>query len=499
MTDPLRQPTASPQPAWVRLCQWLWKQRGFVWGTVIVGVALNLFASWLITPSGVIFSQTPLGTILGHPLFLALGGLGLLGLTGGVWIVNRRYPARLSQQTSPRPPTQRDRQRMVHFLRQEYRRRLADSLQGAAMLVLGLHERTDVTRSAAQLVFYRSGVTGAQPLPPGTSIVQAYDEAAQGLLVLGEPGAGKTTLLLDLASALLTRAAEDPAHPIPVILNLSSWASSKPSFADWVIDQLQLVYSVPARLGQAWLEQDQWLLLLDGLDEVEESAHAACIEAINTYRGAHFVPLVVCSRSRAYLAQEARLALPSAVEVQPLQEQQVFDYLKRVGKQMEAVHAALHSHPILRQLISTPLMLSVVTLTYRDKAVEDLPKLGTATEQQQQIFERYVERVLAQRATKGHFTPQQTRQWLTWLAQRMQQYSLTEFYLEWLQPTWLPTKRSQSFHRVLSVLLFGLVFGLIGGWLETAIDRRIFKQSWKDWCFDIRREGDCERKGKVVG
>jgi len=78
MADPLRQPTASPRPDWVRLCQWLWKHQGFVWGTVILGVALNLFASWLVTPSGAIFSQTPLGTILGHPLFLALGGLGLL-------------------------------------------------------------------------------------------------------------------------------------------------------------------------------------------------------------------------------------------------------------------------------------------------------------------------------------------------------------------------------------------------------------------------------------
>src|SRR5260370_33797107 len=108
-------------------------------------------------------------------------------------------------------------------------------------------------------------------------------------------------------------------------------------------------------------------------------------------------------------------------------------------------------------------MLSVVTLTYRDKAVEDLPKLGTATEQQQQIFERYVERVLAQQATKGYFTPQQTRQWLTWLAQRMQQYSLTEFYLERLQPTWLATKQSQTLYTVLGRIVVGLVFGLVLG------------------------------------
>ncbi len=460
---------ASTRRWWIHPVRWLWLALRFLWGTIILGILVGILPTVLFLTRRTDPHTLIIGVVLdwvGHYWVLSLVvSLLLLALTVLTWVLVRRLddaPALQHRAIAP-DLLQRSRMALLRTLRYEYTRRLTHSLQGAAMLVLGLHERTDVTRSAAQLVFSRSGVTGAQPLPPGTSIVQAYDEAAGGLLVLGEPGAGKTTLLLDLASELLTRAAEDPAHPVPVILNLSSWASKKPVLAAWLIDQLQLVYSVPARLGQAWLEQDHWLLLLDGLDEVEESAHAACIEAINTYRGAHFVPLVVCARSRAYLAQEARLALPSAVEVQPLQEQQVFDYLKRVGKPMEAVHAALHSHPILRQLISTPLMLSVVTLTYRDKAVEDLPKLGTATEQQQQIFERYVERVLVRRATKGYFTPQQTRQWLTWLAQRMQQYSLTEFYLERLQPTWLATKQSQTLYTVLGRIVVGLVFGLVLG------------------------------------
>src|ERR1700692_696966 len=152
MAEPLRQPT-TPRPVWVRLCQWLWKQRGLGWGTVIVRVALNIFASWLITPSGAIFSQTPLGAILGHPLFLALGGLVLLGLTGGLWIVNRLNPASVARKTTTRPLTQKDRQAVLRLLDQEYGKRLAQSLQGVVMMVLGLHERSDVVRSSAQLVF----------------------------------------------------------------------------------------------------------------------------------------------------------------------------------------------------------------------------------------------------------------------------------------------------------------------------------------------------------
>ena len=333
------------------------------------------------------------------------------------------------------------------------------------MMELHLHERTDVTLSSAQLVFRRTGGGEEHTLPPGTSIVQAYDDAGGGLLILGEPGAGKTTLLLALAQELLTRAEGDPTHPIPVIVNLSSWAIKQPPLVSWLIEQLQLVYRVPTRYSKAWLEHNQWLLLLDGLDEVEASARAACIKAINTYHGEHFTSLVVCSRKHEYLSQEARLALPTAVVVQPLQEEQVTAYLKGIGKPMEAVRAALRTNPTFQRIITTPLMLNVVILAYRDKAIKDLPSLGSAEQQQHQIFDRYVERMLARPVTQGAFKPQQIQYWLTWLAHVMQQQHLSEFYLEHLQPTWLPSKRSQARYSLLGGLVYGLVLGLSFGLL----------------------------------
>ena len=251
--------------------------------------------------------------------------------------------------------------------------------------------------------------------------------------------------------------------PIPVILNLSSWASKKAPLQCWLIDQLQLVYGIPSRFSQAWLDQDQWLLLLDGLDEVEETSRLACIEAINAYREEHFAPLVVCSRSNEYeylSQQDARLALPSAVVVQPLEEAQVTEYLKRLGKSMAAVRAVVRGDPILRQLITTPLMLHVIVLAYKDKATRDLPQLGSPEELQRQIFDRYIQRMLELQITRAQFTPQQTQRWLIWLAQQMKQRHLTEFYLEWLQPSWLVTKRAQIAYRMLSGLVGGLVYGL---------------------------------------
>jgi len=372
-------------------------------------------------------------------------------------------PTQAPISTSSHTFAQRQRPALIHTLQREYSKRLVQNLQGAAMMVLDLHERIDTVRSSAQSVFRRRAVTAEYPLPSGTSIIQAYDDAGQGLLILGAPGAGKTTLLLDLARELLIRAECDSTQPIPVILNLSSWTSKKPPFATWLIDQLQLVYSVSFRLSQVWIEQNHWLLLLDGLDEVEAGARADCIEAINIYRVEHFTPLVVCSRSNEYLSEKAQLALSGAVVVQPLQEQQVIEYLKRVGKPMAVVYTALRKNPVLRQLITTPLMLSVVILAYRGKTIKDLPQLGSLEEQQEQIFESYIDSMLKQQTTKGRFTPQQTKCWLILLAQQMKQRSLTEFYLEWLQPSWLITKHVRITYRLFSCLIVGLLVGPLVG------------------------------------
>ncbi len=473
--DPPLSQAASSSYFWVRFCRRLWQRKDFVYGTVLLGIVLNVVATWSMTPWGTSFVHTPMGTFLAHPLDDFLIGISLLLLTVVIWAVSRfgAVPSAIAGVDSA--IMQRNRAILVSRLRQDYQRRLSQSLQGAAMIALGLHERNDVTRSSAQLVFRRTQVQGEHPLPPGTTIVQAYDDAGQGLLLLGAPGAGKTTLLLELACELLTRAEGDSTHPIPVILNLSSWVSKRPPLANWLIDQLRLVYSVPSRLGQTLLEQDHWLLLLDGLDEAEPSTRSQCIEAINLYREGHFAPLIVCTRSHEYLTQKAKLALPNAVEIQPLQEQGVMEYLKRIGRPMAAVRATLQSNPGFKQLLTTPLMLSTVISAYRDKVTKDLPQFGSTREQQRQIFARYAERMLERQTIENDFMPQQTYRWLIWLAQHMQQQHLAEFYLERLQPSWLPKRRSQIFYAVLEGLvaalipvplvgvLVGLAAGLISG------------------------------------
>ncbi len=125
------------------------------------------------------------------------------------------------------------------------------------------------------------------PISPDTTITQVFDQAAGELLILGEPGAGKSTLLLELARELLKRAKDNPDAPIPVVLMLSSWAIKKLPLEKWIVEELRKEYHIPSQVGQTWVETNQLLLLLDGLDEVAPDALPACIEGINGITAGH--------------------------------------------------------------------------------------------------------------------------------------------------------------------------------------------------------------------
>ena len=107
-------------------------------------------------------------------------------------------------------------------------------------------------------------------------------------------------LLLELAHLLLHQAEQDETQPLPFVVPLASWANRRLPFQEWLIGQVKGLYEVPLRLSRQWVEAEQVLPLLDGLDEMEEAARAECVAAINTYHREHLRPLVVCSRTQEY-------------------------------------------------------------------------------------------------------------------------------------------------------------------------------------------------------
>jgi serine/threonine protein kinase len=339
--------------------------------------------------------------------------------------------------------TDPDWERMLRRLRRSYKELLDQSLHGIAWVELGLSTQPEAVSNATNLLF-RLPQGGERLLAPGTRVLDVYDEAEGELLVLGAPGAGKSTLLLDLAQQLVSRAIADPTQPLPVILRLSDWALGRPALSNWMVDQLSHTYDVPRQLSERWVKQGRLLPLLDGLDEVEETARAACVEAINTYHRAHLVPLVVCSRQTEYeaAATQERLALQRAVIVQPLNGARIEDYLRAAGLSFAGVQMALQQEQALQELASSPLMLSVLLLTYRGVSPRDIAKPGTGLERQ--VWTDYVARQVAEKGNNTRYPLERTQAFLSHLAQKMRMHQQTIFYAEYLHTDWLAPDQQRT-------------------------------------------------------
>ena len=338
---------------------------------------------------------------------------------------------------------------------------LEPSVQGAAQIALVLQHKPNVVVTPFWHVLQEFDKTGPFSSADG-SIVQVYAHANGEVLILGEPGAGKTTLLLELTRDLLERARQDEAHPIPVVFSLSSWAAKRQPLTEWLASELHARYQVPLPLAMSWIETDQVLPLLDGLDEVAAPHRAACVEAINTYRQAHgFLPTVVCSRQTDYSVLSTRLLLRTAVVVQPLTPEQIESYLTSGDERLESLRQTLREDADLQALASTPLMLNVLTVAYQGTPHKEVAATGSLETKQKQIFATYVQHMLTRRSISTHYTPEQTTHWLSSLADQMKQQSQAIFYLEQMQPEWLAGNQMLRMYDWLAVRLPSLLTGML--------------------------------------
>lgn len=308
------------------------------------------------------------------------------------------------------------------------------------------------------------------PLPTGLSIAQVYDQSGGQLLILGEPGTGKTILLLELARNLLDKAVQDDSHPIPVIFDLRSWGKKRRSLAEWLVEELHDKYRVQEKVAQVWIRNNSLVVLLDGFDQLAVRVRQECIQAINAYlRQQGFVSIVICSRLTDYLHQKVQLDIQRIITIQPLALQQVLTHLSQRRGLFTIVQDTLHHDPILQELLTTPLMLSVFMSAYQDVSIEQDVLTGTLEERRQKIFLTYIQQMF-KRGGIARYSEEKTVQSLQQLAKYMKQTHQEEFFIEHIQFDWLTEEHARRAHRVIihgSTLFLGFV-GALGGFLITA-------------------------------
>ena len=343
---------------------------------------------------------------------------------------------------------------------------LRKSLHDQVLIELGLGDRSEYVPNPLEGVEEFQSDSW-QIFPAGTSVTDIFEEIGAGrtLLILGEPGAGKTITLLKLAESLIERAENDLSSPLPVIVNLSSWAKQRKPMQDWLVQELFEIYQASKSLGKTWVNQEQLILLLDGLDEVESQYRNACVSALNQfiqYYGR--TEIVVCCRIYDYEALSEQLTLRSAIYVQPLTPQQIDWYLEQVGKPLEALKNLLDRNAEIKSFASSPLILSIMSLAYQDCALDTLSKLSTADTDTslQRLFDAYIKRMFFRRSNTAHrYSQVKSKNWLIWLARQMYQDSQTLFLIEKIQPNWLSIKTKINLHRLISGIIAGLIFGFI--------------------------------------
>lgn len=266
--------------------------------------------------------------------------------------------------------------------------------------------------------------------------------AGRTLLILGEPGTGKTISLLKLAERLIKKTEQDLTLPIPVVLNLSSWAIKRQNnITDWLIEELKEKYKVPKALAKQWIEHQELIFLLDGLDEVKKEYRNDCVNALNKFLDEYGITeTVVCCRVQDYKALSKRLSLRNAICIQPLSSEYISWYLDDIGKPLHGLKQLLQSDKEVEEFARTPLIFSVMTVTYQGYSLEDLlQKMNVKEKRYDNLFDNYIERMFKRGIDNDNreFSQKNTKEWLKIIAQNMIKDSQPLFFIEKIQPNCL--------------------------------------------------------------
>jgi transcriptional regulator with XRE-family HTH domain len=312
---------------------------------------------------------------------------------------------------------------------------------------------------------------------------------AHQLVVLGQPGAGKTVLAMLLTLALLH--GPQPDEPTPVLLTLSSWNPTDQHRHTWIVRKLAEEYpgltntrtygpDAAARL----VAEGRVMPVLDGLDEISPSLHAAAIDALDR-AAAGGRPLVVTCRSaeyeRAVRHSGTLLARAAVVEIEPVTPDDAVTFLtgrQRTGDtrwQPVARHLADHPHGALARALSTPLMVDLARTAYADPGTDpthlcDTTRFCGPAEIEDHLLDSFLPAVYAhhppapgsQPVARPRYPPERAQQWLTFLARYMR-HRHTHDLAWWQLACALPRSAKALLFGLPPALLFAITGALAGG------------------------------------
>jgi hypothetical protein len=275
------------------------------------------------------------------------------------------------------------------------------------------------------------------------------------LVIVGAAGAGKTILLIRLTLALLAHRSK--GDPVPIIFSLATWNPIADRYHDWLAKQITANYSPLWGIGKSashlqaqaekFIAAGLIVPILDGLDEMAESARGSAVARINEELRPMEPIVITCRHNeyrRAISAEDrrpAKVIAAAGIVLDDLDPAATEFYLRRDAGSPEAadrwnsVFSYLGtSHPIGITL-RTPLMVSLARTIYNPRpgeATEDLPDPGnllngnefdSASDIKQHLLNQFVRAAYRPHPDPAHrsqWNDRQAERWLIFLAAHLE-------------------------------------------------------------------------------
>jgi hypothetical protein len=378
-------------------------------------------------------------------------------------------------------------QNVIRLMKEQWiREYLEKSLYSIARLELRLKTRSNLHTRRSELFLGRGGV---EQIPQNRGAADVWLKELGCILILGEAGSGKTTRMAELVRDFLSNMEEDSTAPIPIALNLATWAGKQESMQKWCLGQLK--NQVSALILDGWIANARIILLLDALDQVPPENRGACISAINEFRASHpEIRVIISCRASEHQTVFSALQIDTILTIQPLTRESIDSAVAEDLHELAGLRKVLDLVPDLYDTLQTPLMLDVARIVYAssNKALTIVP--GTPEHLRRQLFDAYVIRMIDAKDFSGRSKARQTVRALAYIASNLRHYGQTYFNPESLVAVSWYGGRDEFAMRILKWTsgIVGAISGLTLGAILGALGLRLglligLRPEWfPAWC-----------------
>lgn len=179
-------------------------------------------------------------------------------------------------------------------------------------------------------------------------------EEKRNILILGEPGIGKSYIAKKILFELTETREEKLSNKVPVFLNLSVYGHKFNTISNGILQLLQnYIKGIKIDHIVKFLSEGSFILILDGLDEVEQQYYESCISDLKELmQHSPSNKYILTCRENIYFDELNYMV--KKVKLNPLTRDQIATYLKQ--------YCGLRIHEIIQsqyELFENPLLLNI--------------------------------------------------------------------------------------------------------------------------------------------